>query len=68
MQCKRPLKRPVSNGHDNVVNWGFLENAMDFVGREPGQVFSIDLQNLVSKSKNTEHIKVNYFNLKLIPT
>ena len=53
VQSQGPLEGPVSDHHVDVVNGGLvLQDVMDFIRGEPGNIFSIDLQNLITKSVN----------------
>ena len=51
VQSQGSLEGPVSDHHGDIVDRGLvLQDVMDFIRREPGNIFSIDLQNLITKS------------------
>ena len=55
VQSQGPLKWPISDHHGDIVDGGLvLQDVMDFVRGEPGNIFSIDLQNLITKSVNLD--------------
>ena len=58
MQSQSPLEWPISDHHGDVVDGGLvLQDVMDFIRREPGNIFSIDLQNLITKSVNLRSLR-----------
>ena len=53
MQSQGPLKWPISDHHGDIVDGGLVfQDVMDFIRGEPGNIFSIDLQNLITESVN----------------
>ena len=53
MQSQGPLKWPISDHHDDVVDGGLvLQDVMDFIRGETSNILSIDLQNLITESVN----------------
>ena len=53
VQSQGPLEGSVSDHHVDVVHGGLvLQDVMDFIRGKPGNILSVDLQNLITEPVN----------------
>lgn len=61
VQSECPLEGPVPDDHRDVVDAGFPQHVVDLVRGEARNIFTIDLQNLVTKSEIIQACCLNPF-------
>ena len=61
VQGEGSLEGPVPDDHRDVVDAGLPQHVVHFVRGEPRNIFTIDLQNLVTKSEIIQACCLNPF-------